>query len=394
MRHFWIIGAGTGTRDSLTGQAWAQLQRTKHVFAPPRLAASFADLPQMISCPYQQLASRAQQQQEAAILVSGDTGFYSAAHKLYEALSPYGEVTLLCGLSSLQYFCAKLGTGYEDIYTMSLHGRQGSILGAVSHHKRVFALTGGEITAQAVCGELTQAGLGDCSIHIGENLGAPQERILSGTAQALAQQTFDSLAVVLAENSHAVNPFAPLPDSAFIRGKTPMSKEEVRWVSLHKLAVQPQDIVYDIGAGTGAMTMTLARAAYLGQVYAIERDEAALALLAENRKKLGGYHVRIIAGHAPQALEALPAPDAVFIGGSGGNLQQVLELILRKNPKVRVVVNAVTLETLAQAATLLQMLDFANVEVVQIAAARGKKAGSYTLMTANNPVYILSGGTI
>ena len=196
-----------------------------------------------------------------------------------------------------------------------------------------------------------------------------------------------------------------VPDEAFVRGKVPMTKEEVRWVSVNRLTVRPTDTVWDVGAGTGAVTLELARKASDGTVYAVERKPEAVALLHENRIKLGGYNVKIIEGAAPEALEnlsapdgaapaaleALPAPDCVFVGGSGGRMQEILALAREKNPEVHVVVNAIALETLFAAQTALKELGFSDIEVTQLAATRGKPVGAYTMLTANNPVFILSG---
>lgn len=390
-RIFSIIGAGMGTPDTLTGEARRALDAVDAVFATARLAAL---RPGAEVCPFSELAARAigAGGQAVAVLVSGDVGFFSAASRLRQQLAPHGEVRLICGLSSLQYFCAKCGVPYDDICVRSLHGRAGSILGAVSYHKKVFALTGGAQNAQTVCRALADAGLGGLTVHLGENLGMQTEHIAHGTAAELADQPCGDLAVLLIEHPDAVNAAEPLRDSMFSRAKVPMTKEEVRWTACGRLAVQPGDTVWDVGAGTGAMTLELARRACDGLVYAVERDADALALLAENRCKLGGYNVQIVAGRAPQALEALPAPDCVFVGGSGGEMRRILELAKEKNPAVRVVVTAIALETLEETRRALIDLDFANVEVSQLAASRGRAVGPYTMMTALNPVFILSGG--
>ena len=304
----------------------------------------------------------------------------------------HGEVRLVCGLSSLQYFCAKLGKPYDDVCVRSLHGRAGSILGAVSYHKKVFVLTGGAQNAQIVCRTLADAGLGGLTVHLGENLGMETERIAHGTAVELAEQPCGDLAVLLVEHPDAVNAVEPLRDAIFTRGKVPMTKEEVRWTACGRLAVQPGDTVWDVGAGTGAMTLELARRACDGLVYAVERSEDALSLLDENRRKLGGYNIKIVAGRAPEALETLSAPDCVFVGGSGGGMRRILALAKEKNPAVRVAVTAIALETLEEARRALIDLGFANVEVSQLSVSRGKAVGPYTMMTALNPVFILSGG--
>lgn len=391
-RQFFIIGAGPGAADLLTGEAAAALADAELVLASaPRLAVLRADAE---TCAFGELAARAVRSDKrmVALLVSGDVGFFSAAHRLREQLLPHGAVELVSGLSSLQYFCARLGLRYDDVCVRSLHGRSGSILGAVSYHKKVFALTGGMHTAPSVCRALADAGLGGLTVHLGEALGTADERIVSDTAAALADTPCGDLAVLLIENPAPADVHAPVRDRMLTRGNVPMTKEEVRWVSVAKLAVRPRDTVWDVGAGTGAVTLELARKASDGMVYAVERNPEAIALLGENRQKLGGYNVQIVEGKAPDALVDLPAPDAVFVGGSGGQLRRILEIAREKNPAVRVVVNAIALETLHEAGTALANLGFTGIETVQLSAARGKAVGAYTMMTAQNPVFILSGG--
>ena len=390
-RRFYIIGAGMGAPDSLTGEAAHALAASDAVFATQRLTAV---CDRAVVCPFDQLAAQAiaSDAQTVSVLVSGDVGFFSAAGRLREQLAPHGDVRLVCGLSSMQYFCAKLGVSYDDACVRSLHGRAGSILGAVSYHKKTFVLTGGENTAPKVCKTLADAGLGGLTVHLGENLGAADERVETGTAETLADQSCGNLAVLLIEHPDAVNASQPVRDGMLTRAKVPMTKEEVRWVSVSRLAVQPHDTVWDVGAGTGAVTLELARKASDGLVYAVERKPEAVALLHENRAKLGGYNVHIVEGAAPDALEALPAPDCVFVGGSGGAMRRILAIAKHKNPAVRVVVTAIALETLHETQAALSALGYADVEVTQLSAARGKLVGPYTMMTANNPVFILSGG--
>ena len=392
-RIFTIIGAGMGTADTLTGEAVRTLAAAEKVFATKRLAALS---PKAEVCAFSELAERAisGNARHTALLVSGDVGFFSAAGKLRERLLPYGGVTLVPGLSSMQYMCAKCGISYENLCFKSLHGRTGNILGAVSYHAATFALTGGENNAQAVCNSLTDAGLGALPVHLGENLGAENERIVHGTAAEIAQLSCPDLAVLLIENPRAANKNEPIRDEMLTRGKVPMTKEEVRWVSVNRLTVRPTDTVWDVGAGTGAVTLELARKASDGTVYAVERKPEAVALLHENRIKLGGYNVKIIEGPAPEALDNLPAPDCVFVGGSGGRMREILALAREKNPEVRVVVNAIALETLFAAQTALKELGFSDIEVTQLAATRGKPVGAYTMLTANNPVFILSGRAV
>lgn len=394
-RRFQIIGTGLGVAAQLTVEAQQAIMRAGAVFATARLAEGLQTLRSDICvCAIGELGklARASSASTAALLVSGDVGFFSAARQLSRQLSPYGEVELLCGLSSMQYFCARLNIPYDDALPVSLHGRQGSLLGACSYHRKVFALTGGTHTAASLCAELEAAGLGALRVHFGENLGAPNARILSATAAEIARLSCHDLAVLLIENDAPADCTRPIFDCDLTRANVPMTKEEVRWVSVAKLCPQPGDIIYDIGAGTGAVTLELARKANRGMVYAVERKPEAVRLLAQNRAKLGGYNIKLIEACAPDGLDDLPAPDAVFIGGSGGNLREIFRVLIAKNPAVRIVVNAIALETLEEARAAWQECFGALPAVVQLTAARGKAVGRYTMMTANNPVFIISGG--
>lgn len=389
-RQFFITGVGPGFANMLTREAAAKIKMADAVFTTARFLSL---CPEATVCQVGELAACAADSgaSTVAVLVSGDVGFFSAARRVREQLLPYGEVTLLCGISSLQYFCARVGMSYDDAFIRSLHGREGSLLGAVSYHKKVFTLTGGTHTVQSVCRELRDNGLGALTVHVGENLGAADEQIMTGTATELADRMCGDLAVLLVENPDAVNACEPIRDDMLTRGVAPMTKEEVRWIAVNKLMTQPQDTVWDVGAGTGAVTLELARKASDGLIYAVERKTEALTLLAQNRVKLGAYNIRVVEGKAPDVLMNLPVPACVFVGGSGGQLRRILEIALDKNPAVRVVITAIALETLGEAQTALRDLHFCETEIVQLSAARGRVVGSYTMMTANNPVFILSG---
>jgi precorrin-6Y C5,15-methyltransferase (decarboxylating) len=182
-----------------------------------------------------------------------------------------------------------------------------------------------------------------------------------------------------------------IKDVLFERGQVPMTKNEIRSISLSKLQLRPGDIVYDVGAGTGSVSVEMALQAYEGSVYAVEFNEEALDLIRRNAEKFGAWNLEVVAGKAPEALADLPAPDRAFIGGSKGNLAEILELLVKKNPKIRVVVNAITLETMAEALEQFRKLGFEDIDVVQIFAAHGKAAGSYHMMQGQNPVFIISG---
>ena len=212
-----------------------------------------------------------------------------------------------------------------------------------------------------------------------------------GTAQELAGQAFASLSVLLVE--HAVHPerrTPGLPDEAFIRGEVPMTKQEVRAAALAKLAVRPADTLWDVGAGTGSVSVELALAAPQGHVYAVECEPDACALIRRNREKFAAWNLSLIEGRAPAALEALPAPDAVFIGGTKGSMAAVVDTVLAKNANARICIAAIALESLSAAIAALTAHGL-SAEVTQLAVSRTRPAGRLHLLTANNPIFLITG---
>ncbi len=187
-----------------------------------------------------------------------------------------------------------------------------------------------------------------------------------------------------------------LADETFIRGKAPMTKAEIRMVSLGKLKLKKDSVCYDVGAGTGSVSVEMALKAYEGRVYAVEKKEDALGLLQENRQKFALDHMEIVAGTAPEALEELPAPTHAFIGGSSGNLKEIVRLLLKKNPQVRMVINCITLETVGEAMECIRELEGKDAsvswetEVVQLAVSRSKSVGRYHMMMGENPIYVIT----
>ena len=398
-----LLGGGLGSPDTLTLGAWKALQNAQVLVGARRVLES---LPKELTGEQypeiapQKIVSRLKQameegKTEACVVLSGDVGFYSGARKLLPLLD-FGSVEVLPGLSSPQYLASRLGMPWQDYHLVSAHGLgedQVDPVGEVRCYPETFFLTGGQFTPQSICCRLTQEGLGHLMVTVGENLSYPEETITRGRAEELAEQEFESLSVMLVENPRP----APLcltgglPDDCFLRGKAPMTKQEVRAVSLAFLSPGERDTLWDVGAGTGSVSVELARLARKGRVYAVECGEEAFSLLEENKRRFALRNLFPVQGMAPEALEALPAPQGVFIGGSKGNLGAILQVARKKNPHVRVVINAIALETVHQALDELTNQGFTNIRISQVAVSRGKEVGRYHMMTALNPVYVLGG---
>ena len=326
-----------------------------------------------------------------AVGLSGDVGFYSGAKKLTEQLKDM-DVRLLCGISSVVYFAAKLKTSWEDMTLVSGHGRNQNVIGAVRANPRVFTLVSGAESIRGLASDLVTYGLGHVTMHVGADLSYPTETVQSGTAGEFLSYSGPGICVALLENKRAGARVVThgIPDQAFIRGKAPMTKEEVRSVSVSKLRLTKTAVVYDIGAGTGSVSVECARAAEKGIVYAVEQKADALALLEENKRKFGVTNLVPVQGTAPDALQELPAPSHVFIGGSGGNLNEIVQLLLKKNPDVRIVINCIALETVAQVMTVLRELKPQDMDICCLSAAKAKTLADYHMMMGQNPVYVIA----
>ena len=329
------------------------------------------------------------------IALSGDVGFYSGAKKLVELLGP--ETKMICGISSVVYFMSKIGLSWDDAKIVSAHGKTCNLISLIRENRKVFAILGTNDGVRNLAEKLTFYGMGDVILYVGENLSYDNEKILSKQAKELVSYEGDPLSVICAYNPGAEPEPAThgLSDEEFIRGKAPMTKAEVRTVSLAKLKLSKDAVCYDIGAGTGSVSVEMALRASEGEVYAIEKKEDALALLAQNKKKFALDHMYIIPGTAPEALEELPVPTHAFIGGSSGNMKEIVELLIKKNPQVRIVINCITLETVGEALGCIRELakqegcECEN-EIVQLCVSRSKNIGRYHMMMGENPIYIIT----
>lgn len=387
-----VIGAGPGDPTFLTPRALKCLKKADVIYCTAeRLKDTVPKMQEKtIYLPYKILTQTLlrEKNRKIALLVSGDVGFYSISSLLSENL-PGWELVFINGISSLQLMCARLGAPYDRVKTVSLHGKNFTPVPFVSYNEWTFFLTGGERKAESVLAELDEAGLGGVHVWVGENLTDPKERLVEGNALSLRSEKFEDLSVILIHNKIWTN-FSNIPrDKYFERGKVPMTKEEIRAVSLLKLEIYPRDICWDIGAGTGSVSVAMAIKAREGMVYAIEKNEEAVTLLKENRKAFGAFNIVPVFGLAPDALISLPVPNAVFIGGSSGNMEEIIRFAIKKNPDVKIVINAITLETLHEVLESFEHLKLSP-EISYISCARSELVAGYHMMKGGNPVYVIS----
>ena len=387
----YLIGCGCGP-ETLTREAAEALQNADLVIGAGRLLAGIETKGEKREAVYTDAIEallRSSEAESACVLYSGDSGFYSGARLLLPRLTDW-DVRVIPGVSSLQALAARLGRPWQDWTLCSSHGVDCDVAEVLAKGKPGFFLTGGKTGPAELCQTITALGLGALPVTVGENLYTENERLVHGSAAELAEEDFAPLSVLLCEAAERPARRVPgLPDEAFERLEgVPMSKQELRALALAKLAVTAEDICWDIGAGSGSVSVELALQAK--EVWAVEREAEALTLAERNKERFRAWNLHLLPGEAPEALDAFPKPDAVFVGGSGGRLKEILCAIHAANPAARVCVSAIALETLEAATRELEALGY-ETEITQLSVSRSRKAGKLHMMMAQNAVWLITG---
>jgi precorrin-6Y C5,15-methyltransferase (decarboxylating) len=392
MKKITIVGVGMGC-GSVTAEGMHAIAQAEMLLGAPRLLELFAS-PEQATCPAY-LPDAVQKTvcetdiSRFSVLVSGDTGFFSAAEKLLEAFAG-AEVTLIPGISSLNYFFSRLKRPWQEAALVSCHGRQANLVDTVRRNRLTFALTGGNV--RSLARELDAAGFGKLDAYTGENLGSGKERIRAMSAAELSQAEIEPLTVLLVENpAFDARVRTGIADESFFRGSVPMTKAEVRAVVASKLCVSPGDICCDIGAGTGSVTIETALAAYNGHVYAVDPNPEAIGLVQKNARAFHIGNITSITAQAPEALDKLPVCNKAFIGGSNGRMHDIVSALIRNNPQMRIVATAVSIETANLALAALNEHGI-KASAVQIGVSRTRAVGGVHMLIAQNPVFVISGG--
>lgn len=388
-----IIGVGMDGDTTLTWEAEAAISVAELLIGGKRVLEPFLSSEKEMLCCYksEEIAEYiARSKAEAiAVLMSGDCGFYSGCKGLLPLLS-HCEVQVISGIASPVYLANRLGMPWQDMHFVSLHGRNANIARASASHEKTFFLLGGDMGASEVCARLCAYGLGEADVWIGENLSMEDECISHGKAEEFIEKETAALSVMLVIN-HRYEKCVRIgiADDKFVRDKVPMTKAEVRAVCISELRIGRQDICYDLGCGTGSVSVEMALQCQEGTVYAVDKRVEAAALTGKNAHRFACDNIVVETGESIDVLDRLPAPDVVFIGGTGGTLSELAELLYRKNPNVRVVMTAVSLETVGEGLSVFERHG-KSPKVVQVAVTRTRKAAMHTMLAAENPVFIIT----
>ncbi|MFJ7405523.1 MULTISPECIES: precorrin-6y C5,15-methyltransferase (decarboxylating) subunit CbiE [unclassified Lysinibacillus] len=324
------------------------------------------------------------------ILASGDPLFYGIggylAKKLNIEVYPY--------ISSVQLAFSKMGESWQDAYVTSIHGRpMKGLAQRIDGKKKVALLTDADNNPNALARYLKHFGMTEYRSFVAENLQGSEEKYGWYSLDEMEVAEFSSLNVVILQQTSVPKRYAlGIDDEEFSQRKPDkglITKKEIRVLSLQAMQLQKDSTIWDVGTCTGSMAIEAGKLAPEGQVYAVEKNAPDLENCLQNQQK---FRVDVTAIHckAPAGLEHFPDPDAIFIGGTGGEMVELLQLCCaRLKPNGRIVLNAATIENLYKAVEAFKACDFA-VEILQAQLARSKPILDMTRFVPLNPIYIIS----
>ena len=389
MNKLYVIGAGPGNENNLTIEAIKVIEEAAVIWCADRNSPLIPPDKRRPLTPFNAVMDEIETELErgicCAVVLSGDTGLYSMLEIIKKRFGN-DKLQVISGLSSIQTLCAKLNTNWQDAKILSAHGRPLKA-NMLCHYARVnsktLVLLDNEKNPKWIHDTLQMGGLENLKLIIGERLSYEDECIAPYEARE-----YNPLAVAMIINDSPESDQRPvgLDDNTFIRGKIPMTKREIRAQVISNMCLEPDSVVWDIGAGTGSVSIECALNCPFGEVYAIERDQEALKLIEQNKSQFHALNINIVPGEAPTVLKGLPLPSHVFLGGTGGKAEAILALLESLGKPIHLCATAVTIES----ASLLtkSFAKYTDFSACHIVVTRLDKAGEYSLFHAQNPVFV------
>lgn len=398
MKKIYVIGAGVEGQEGFSRRALDLVGQADMLFGRPRQLDLFPDFPGDkvdIDQDFSEVVKRLKAaRSRVVVLASGDPLFFGIGRQLLRNFDE-AELEFVPNVSSVQYAFAKLRIPWDDAVFLSCKGHAvEDVVDRIVASDKAAVLTDARNTPAAIAREMIHRGREGYAAYLCENLGTEEERIVRTDVRGLPGEPAAPLnLLVLVKQYEAFAEAAPpvlgISDDAFSAIKKQITREEVRAVTLAKLRLCHDSVLWDIGAGSGSVSIEADHLMPNGRVFAVEQNAQYQDFIRENLRKFHSRHVMIVEGEAPACLELLPDPDRVFIGGSGGNLWNILQVVdQRLAVGGRVVVNAITLDTLAATSEYLENAGY-RVEVTSINIARTRPATDYKMFEAFNPVFIL-----
>lgn len=400
-----LVGIGLGNPNLLTKAAISALERSSVIIGAKRIVDSvkedFPNKKYFTEYNTEKIIEiiRENMDNETAVVFSGDISLFSGSLKLFDKLKALVEekdfkdcnINTYPGISSLSYLCAKSNTDISKVKILSFHGKKELLYHNIDSNEYTFIITSKAEGVKEICRKLISFGFFELDIILGENLSYDNERITIGTASDLLGMDISDLNCMIISNPDADKSISiGLPDEAFARDKVPITKSEVRAVIMSKLDISPESICYDIGAGSGSISIEMSRLAYEGKVYAIEKNPVAVELIKKNIHNFSAENIELIHAKAPDGLDNILDADKIFIGGSAGELISMMEMIFTSKKNPTIVISAITMETIAQITEIVKLAKEKgyDTEITAVNISKSKEVGPYNMMIAQNMVFI------
>jgi precorrin-6Y C5,15-methyltransferase (decarboxylating) len=399
-----LVGIGDDGCASLSARAFNAIARAQVLAGGERHLGFFSEfggerivLKNGVAQALDRIATMADQH-NVCILASGDPLFFGIGSLVMKRLGAQ-HVDIIPQPTSMQWAFAKVGLKWDDADFISVHGRsRGGFLVRLKRAKKLGIFTDDENSPPVLAALMIEHGETNWTAWLCENLAGPDERVRRFSIEELARCTdVRPLNVVILERADSAwrpPPYIPFIHEDDFAKRIPkkglITKREVRLLSLAAMHIRPDSVVWDIGAGSGSVSIEAGLLAPAGRIYAIEVDPEGVEICHENLLAHGVDNVKVIAGRAPEALHGLENPDAVFIGGSKGSMEEILDFVLdRLRDGGRVVANAITLENAGEIYSTLRRRGLVP-EITLLQVSRGEPLARYFRYEALNPIQIFA----
>lgn len=393
----YLVGAGMAGWEGFSskaleiiGKADVLIGHQRHLDIFPDFAGRkmvLGDLPQLLEF-LQQTNKR------VTILSSGDPTFFGISRFLLRNL-PKDRIEIFTNVTSMQYAFSRIKEPWDDAIFVSVHGRgMHAAVDKIVAAEKACILTDRINTPAAIAAELIARGAEGYEAWLCEDLGLPSEKFTRSDVRGLLELKPSELNILILIRTYEPNlvhyPLIGIDDDEFQTSKKLITKLEVRAVTLAKLQLQDDLVLWDIGAGSCSVSIEASNLMPNGRIFAVERNPQCVGFINENLKKFCTRNVKLIEAYAPEGLEDLPDPDRVFIGGAGGQLEEIIDAV-DKRLKVEgvIVLNAVTLDTLTKAVEYLEDHGY-TVEATCVNISKTRSLTEYKMFEAQNPVYIIT----
>ncbi len=393
----YLIGAGIEGWEGFGGKALEVINKAELLIGHQRLLDIFPDFQgekQTFGDLSIMLDSLKTTDKLVVVLSSGDPNFFGIARFLLRNL-PKDRIEIFPNVTSVQYAFSRIKEPWDDSIFVSVHGRElKSAIDRIIAADKAAVLTDNVNTPSALAKELINRGAEGYEVYLCEDLGLPTEKITRTDVKGLVDRPASALNILIMikawEPTLENYPVIGIDDEEYHTAKKLITKQEIRAVTLAKLQLQNDLVMWDIGAGSGSVAIEAGNLMPNGKVFAMEKNAQYVAFLRDNLKKFSARNVLLVEALAPEGLDDLPDPDRVFIGGSGGMLEDIIDAVDRRlKPDGMIVLNAVTLDTLTKAVEFLEDHGYTvDVSCVNVAKTRGLT--EYKMFEAHNPVYVIS----